>query len=290
MFKHKKHIILLLILSSVIYIVFSVCVSSYYIESTYSVLESTAIATNQEMNIVFIADLHDHEFGASNSELIMGVADQLPDIILLGGDMLNDYSENSDIVCELVERLVDIAPTYLARGNHEFAYMESHSELLEEIQAAGAKIVEKTYFDIEVNSIPIRIGGFYDYAFNLANVDDEELAADRLAAKRFLEEFEDTDAFKIMISHRPDSFIFGDAATEWDIDLVLSAHNHGGQVVVPFLGGLYGGDQGWFPEYVHGMYEIGNMHMYVTNGLGSDKKPLPRFNNRPEIAVIKITN
>lgn len=106
--------------------------------------------------------------------------------------------------------------------------------------------------------------------------------------KHFLEEFEDTDAFKIMISHRPDSFIFGEAAEEWDIDLVVSGHLHGGQVVVPLLGGVYGGDQGYFPEYVHGMYEIGNMHLFVTSGLGTNKKAVPRVNNRPEVAVIEI--
>ena len=32
-------------------------------------------------------------------------------------------------------------------------------------------------------------------------------------------DFEDTDTFKIMLSHRPDSFVFGQAADTWKIDL-----------------------------------------------------------------------
>ena len=72
------------------------------------------------------------------------------------------------------------------------------------------------------------------------------------------------------------------------MDLVISGHDHGGQVVLPFLGGLYGGDQGWFPSYVHGIYQIGKMEIFVTSGLSSERQMLPRWNNRPEIAVLQV--
>ena len=85
------------------------------------------------------------------------------------------------------------------------------------------------------------------------------------------------------------SFIFGDASQVWDIDLVISAHNHGGQVVLPFAGGLYGGDQGWFPQYVHGLYHKDNLRLFITSGLGTDREKFPRFNNPPEIAVLDVT-
>mgnify|MGYP000473670862 CR=1 FL=1 len=47
--------------------------------------------------------------------------------------------------------------------------------------------------------------------------------------------------------------LFGQAADTWKIDLVVSGHVHGGQVRIPGKGGLYGGDQGWFPEYTDGI-------------------------------------
>ena len=93
----------------------------------------------------------------------------------------------------------------------------------------------------------------------------------------------------IMRSHRADSCVFGDTRQVWDVDRVVSAHDHGGQVVVPFLGGLSGADQGWFPDYVHGLYQKDKIQLFVTSGLGTNKKVLPRFNNPPEIAVLHIT-
>ena len=108
------------------------------------------------------------------------------------------------------------------------------------------------------------------------------------AIQQLLTSFCDTSSLKIMMAHRPDSFVFGDVSSVYDIDLVVSGHDHGGQVVVPFLGGLYGGDQGWFPKYIHGLYQKDLERIFVTSGLSSQKELLPRFNNLPEIAMITI--
>ena len=91
------------------------------------------------------------------------------------------------------------------------------------------------------------------------------------------------------MSHRPDSFIFGHAIDTWKIDLVVSGHAHGGQVRIPFVGGLYGADQGWFPKYVDGIHHFKAVkNMVITRGMGSDKEKLPRFDNIPEIVVIDL--
>ena len=105
----------------------------------------------------------------------------------------------------------------------------------------------------------------------------------------FLTDFQDTSNYKIMMAHRPDSFIFGNASQVWDIDLVVSGHNHGGQVVIPFVGGLYGGDQGWFPEYDKGLFDLNKIKILISSGLGSGKQKLPRFNNPPEIVNLHIS-
>ena len=242
--------------------------------------------TNQEIKLVVLSDLHEHEFGEGNEALVELVKDRHPDLILLLGDFVNEDSEDTDIVCNLIEDIKNFAPIYFALGNHEIAYMErQNTELIQQLGAAGAIVLEKDYVDIEIKNEKIRLGGLYEYAFGF---DREDLSDQKVAIKTYLEDFQETDTLKIMMSHRPDSFVFGDASTHWDVDLVVSGHNHGGQVVIPGLGGLFGGDQGCFPEYVHGMYQIDKINLFVTSGLGSNPKLLPRFNNRPEIAVITI--
>ena len=237
---------------------------------------------------ILITDLHDHEFGEDNEKLVEKIRQISPDLILMDGDMLNAESENADVPLTLIEALRDTAPIYYALGNHEIGYIENgHSELTEQLEEAGAVVLDKEYTDLDVNGTQIRLGGMYDYAFGLNGNNDAAAAPDDTL--NFLQDFQNTDRLKIMLAHRPDSFIFGDASKVWDVDLVISGHNHGGQVVLPFLGGLYGGDQGFFPEYIHGMYEKDNFQMFVTSGLGSDRQKLPRFNNPPEIAVLSIS-
>ena len=91
-----------------------------------------------------------------------------------------------------------------------------------------------------------------------------------------------------MLSIRPESFIYSDACDKWDIDLVVSGNLIGGLVVLPKYGGVFGNSQGYFPEYVHGLYEKGDVKIFITSGLSAPKGTIPRFNNPPEIAVIDI--
>ena len=277
--------LILIVVALAIYILVSLWVSTNYIV----IREYTADTGKSDTGFraVVVSDLHDHRFGGDNEKLAEKIRESDPDIIIMDGDMLNAESENASVPLELIGRIKDTAPVYYALGNHELSYMANgNSDLTEELENAGAVVLDKNYVDIEINGTQVRLGGLYDYAFGL-NGNNDALAApnDTLS---FLQDFQNTDSLKIMLSHRPDSFIFGDASKVWDVDLVVSGHNHGGQVVIPFLGGLYGGDQGWFPEYVHGMYQKDNLLLFETSGLGSDKQKLPRFNNPPEVAVLTI--
>ena len=271
--------------AAVIYILGSFWISTNLL--TLREYEFETEKTEQDVKMVLLSDLHDHEFGAYNEKLVRKVREQKPDLILLDGDFLNETSLNANIPCELIAGLVKIAPVCFSLGNHEEAYMKNdHPELIPQLEKAGAIVLEKEYIDLNIRGTDLRLGGMYDYAFGMGGNNDASAASEE--TKKFLEEFQNTEHLKIMMAHRPDSFIFGDASSYWDVDLVVSGHDHGGQVVLPFLGGLYGGDQGWFPEYIHGMYQKDEMKLFITSGLGSHKQTLPRFNNPPEIAVVRI--
>ena len=265
----------------------SIWASYFYLETTY--FEYTSPKLSEEIKAVILSDIHDHEFGEGNSELIFEVKENEPDIIFVLGDMLNDSSEDYHVAVELTRELAEIALTYYALGNHEISYMETHGkELQDALESAGAKILELESQYIEVKGQKIRIGGMYDYAFALDG--DNTTNPEHMVPEvyEFLRDFQETDDFKLMLTHKPDAFIFGDAPKTWDIDLVISGHDHGGQVILPFVGGLFGGDQGWFPDYVYGMHSFEKYDMLITRGLGSNPKILPRFNNRPEVMVLTM--
>lgn len=282
--KYKKIFISIILILGIILIgcYYEVYISYNKLQTKNYVIENSGIS----LKIAVISDLHENKI----PNLSQKIKQEHPNIILVVGDMLNNTSQDSSNVIKLMKSLVKIAPVYYSLGNHELDYIHNNtSDLIDELESVGVTVLEKKYVDITINNEKIRIGGLYDYAFgNKGNlVKKENMDKD---IYNFLCDFQDTDNYKIMMAHRPDSFIFGDASKVWDIDLVVSGHNHGGQVKVPFLGGLYGGDQGWFPKYVDGMYKLNNINLFVTRGLGSNEKKLPRFNNRPEISIIDIKN
>lgn len=261
----------------------------YEIYISYNKLQTKTYeleSENTQLKVVVISDLHENNL----PNLCEQIKEQSPDIILVVGDMINSTSLNSLKVTKLMKQLVKISPVYYSLGNHELEYIEKGtSDLVKDLKSTGVVVLDKDYVDININNSNIRIGGMYEYAFgNKGNLVKKENMDKEVY--NFLCDFQDTKNYKIMLAHRPDSFIFGDASKVWNIDLVVSGHNHGGQVILPFLGGLYGGDQGWFPKYVDGMYKLNNINLFVTRGLGSNEKKLPRFNNRPEISIIDIKN
>lgn len=268
----------------------SIYTSYNWLKVNHFTYRTEKVQTDESVKMVVLSDLHDREFGNGNEKLVTKVIDQEPDVILLNGDFVNNSSDNTEIACMLIEKLAEIAPVYFAIGNHELEYLNQNlikgSDLMSELEDAGAVVLDREYVDITIKGVELRLGGMYDYAFGLDGNDSAEAAPDEV--RTFLEDFQNKDRLKIMMAHRPDSFIFGNAASYWAVDLVISGHTHGGQVVVPGLGGFYGGDQGWFPEYVHGMYNKDGMDIFITSGLGSYTEGLPRINNRPEIAVITL--
>lgn len=286
--RSKRHIIMfavILVIAGAIWVGYGLWASAnFLIVRNYSI-ELDAVET--PIKIVVIADLHDHIFEDNNRNLAEKIKEQSPDLIIMAGDMLNADSKDASVPETLIQLLADTAPIYYAMGNQEESYVAAgHSELSSVLTDAGAKVLDNAYVDVEICGNLLRVGGMYDYAFGLDGNNTASKAPEEI--RKFLENFQNINRAKVMISHRPDSFIFGDASSYWDIDLVVSGHVHGGQVVIPFLGGLYGMDQGWFPEYVHGTYIKDRLQLFLTSGLGSADEVLPRFNNRPEIAVLTL--
>lgn len=197
------------------------------------------------------------------------------------GDMLNEDEDRTDILLHLVREACAIAPVYFSLGNHEVGYEKAYGEgdLTEQLEAAGAVVLEKEYVDTKIAGQEVRIGGAYGYLLPEDWKDGSE--------QRFLEAFVQTDRLKILLSHVPEGLLLWKSMEYWDVDLVFSGHVHGGQVRVPFVGGLFDPEEGFFPTYTRGMFSCGNGTMILSAGLGSSRG-IPRVNNLPEIVVCDI--
>ncbi|UEL48753.1 metallophosphoesterase [Terrisporobacter hibernicus] len=280
-------LIFILVISSLSY--YEVYISyNNLIENKY-IIENKKI--NECINIVIISDLHHNQLGQNNKELINKINELTPDIILVAGDMVNSDSKDSKIVTNLMKQLCKENQVFYSLGNTDIYYIKSgRSNLVKDLENVGVTVLDNEYEDVKINGEIIRIGGMYAYAFGLNGNNNVDKNTMEEGVFDFLNDFQDTDNYKIMMAHRPDSFIFGNASKVWDIDLVVSGHNHGGQVALPFVGGLYGGDQGWFPKYDKGLFDLNKIKLLITSGLGSGKQKLPRFNNPPEVVNLKISN
>ena len=262
----------------------SLSTSSHALMTTYYTLLSSTISS---LRIVQLTDLHNSEFGEDNARLVSSVRAQSPDLILLTGDLLNSDEQRTDIATDLIAKLCDIAPVYFSNGNHEIEYEERYGVDIDELyREAGAVVLEKEYQDITVKNQKIRLGGIYGYCLPGKYLETGEADPEETA---FLEEFQDTNLPKILMCHMPVCWMINGSLDDWDVDYVFAGHVHGGEVILPFVGGLYGPDLGWFPGKLEGLYSSknGEKTLILSRGLGTSEI-VPRINNIPEIVVIDI--
>lgn len=278
----KKNKTIIFITTAAFILLLSVIISNYHLEIIkYSFTKDDSV----ECRIVLISDLHGNEFGKENVKLLNKIRDVKPDIICLAGDFIdedNTPEDNAEFI-NFLNDITDISTVYYSYGNHDLGYFNQNGfAFIDEIKSTGCIILEEEYVDIEINKKPIRLGGMFDYAFNQQYVSPEKWYNDDTC--RFLVNFTNTDRTKILMCHRPESFIY-DNASLWNIDYVLCGHTHGGVWRFLFIGGIIAPEQGLNPEYDKGEYIINNIKMIISSGLSGYKK-IPRLFNCPEITVI----
>ncbi len=249
----------------------SLVLSTFALETTEYSIKSEKIP--EDIRIVILSDLHDSTFGKDNERLIEKVRKEQPDLILTVGDMISSTTKDYSYLPKLYKSLGEIAPVFCSLGNHETAHPER--DKICEILRENATLLQNEYTEIRVNNLDIRIGGLEEYHPRKTELDE------------FLKDFADTEKYTLLLCHCPEHYIWG--VDKVKTDLMVSGHTHGGQVIIPFKGGLYAPEQGYFPYFDYGVFFEENSTIVISKGLGTSKKPIPRFNNIPEILTLTLS-
>ncbi|WP_352399171.1 metallophosphoesterase [Anaerotignum sp.] len=223
--------------------------------------------------ILQVSDLQNKAFGKNQEKLLRKITNATPDIIVITGDLIDRNRTNLNLAMDFVDNAVHIAPVYYVSGNHEHqsGYFD---ELIERLTNAGVTVLENGKSIIERNGDAIELIGLADKRVNPYY---EQVLSTLLKGCH-------EGRFQILLCHRPELF---QTYVKKGLNLVFTGHAHGGQIRLPWIGGIFAPNQGFFPTYTSGIYEKGRTTMMVSRGLGNSTFPFRIF-NRPELVQVTL--
>lgn len=224
--------------------------------------------------IAHVSDLHNDPLDDDYTSLLLQLQAAQPDIIAVTGDLLDCRLPDTNIALDFMERALQIAPVYYVTGNHEIALYNLYPEFERKLTEAGVTVLNNEAVTLTQGDAQITLLG-------LCDPNTESL--DKSGRIALMQDYADR-GYTVVLSHRPELF---DEYCAANADLVLTGHAHGGQIRLPFIGGLYAPGQGVMPTYDAGLFEQDNTVMYCSRGIGNSLFPI-RFNNRPELPIITL--
>lgn len=233
-------------------------------------LPLSAHAGAQRLRIVFAADLHiGPQTGISFlRRTVAAINAQQPDIILLGGDILDDALQGTSADRDALRQLRARLGVFAVLGNHDA--FGGHERALAFVESCGIRVLADELLPLG----PLALLGIDDPDVRAqkgnTDVDVAALAAGRPCG-----------SLLVLLTHRTHLL----PGSVGHFDLQLSGHTHGGQIgiVEPLLKRTYGTPTGLSRH----TSEAGESLVYVTTGVGFSKLPI-RLGAPPEIVVIDL--
>jgi hypothetical protein len=260
-----------------------------YLEGQSS--EITVLSVEGAPNdIVFIADPHLKEGNIETTRRIVAEINALdPSLVLILGDFV--YGNGEDLYLQEVWSGID-APVYAILGNHDYMSGTNAVSWVQKNSAVSSACLDVDSYDVsmlcdETTDLAYAdrlVGVLEDTGVTVLR--NEYLELDREGVDLMLVGIDDgwagmadppevppTDAFVLYMIHEPDY------RADWDADLVIAGHTHGGQFLpqgTPVPG-----------KEVSGLYERNGRFCYVTRGIGTSNFGVElRLFATPEIVVI----
>jgi len=223
------------------------------------------------LTIAQISDLH---IGPTiKAEYAQTVVDQVnalkPDLIFFTGDMVDGSVKSLSEDVEPLRQLKSKYGTYFVTGNHE--YYSGAEQWVEKVAELGMTNLHNEHRILEIDGARLAIAGVTDL---MAHHTIKAHQTDPYQAMRGIPDELPT----IMLAHQPGT---AELTGELPIDLMVCGHTHGGQYI-PFNFAVARAH-----KYSAGLYQHGNMQVYVNSGTGYWGPPL-RLGVPSEITLFKL--
>lgn len=230
-----------------------------------------------QLKIVHLSDIHFPKNRIDPDQLIKETQKADPDVIFLTGDLIDRSASIEDVpLAELIQSLSQIAPTYSVSGNHETSsrQLDQWNDIMTE---NGAVLLENDTHIATLSGEKVAIMGVKD--------------GNQTSMIPLSEDIRELPV--LLLAHHPEFFpSYTTDNPDIQPDVTFSGHAHGGQIRLPFIGGLFAPGQGFFPKYTSGVYsssQNADQKLVVSRGIGNSLFPL-RINNKPHFIVITLTN
>ena len=237
------------------------------IVSSNRLVVDNQIIEYQELSGLKIAHFSDsHLINEASYEMLEEVVKEIniisPDLVFFTGDLYETDHPSIDDTSETIRilSLIECDNIFAVFGNHDL-----HSINKKET-------IEATYLDL---GIELLVNTNYIYSYNGTDINiiglDDLMNGD--SNYHPILETSDDYEYNLVLSHEPDTF---DPIKSYDIISAFAGHSHGGQVRLPFVGGIY--NIVGAKKYTKHHHYTNGTHLFVNFGLGATIIQLRFFN------------
>lgn len=221
------------------------------------------------VKIALITDLHVGPVrdAAFTQRVVDAVNSQQPDLVVLGGDLVDGTVEHAGEHLEPIRDLAAPLGVVAVSGNHEFISQEPDAWMAH-WESLGVKVLRNERIQITRGADTITLAGINDPMGEGADAPDVPKALDG----------DDPEGFTVLVAHQPRQ---AEDAQGRDVDLQLSGHTHGGQLW-PFGYAVL-----LQQPTVDGLTPVGDIPVLTSRGAGAWGPPV-RVLAPPEVPIITL--
>jgi uncharacterized protein len=214
------------------------------------------------------------------------------DFVVITGDFVTDNPQPIHKLANHLKQVKTRSGIYSILGNHDLCYRGSKETIIDALSKIEIQVLwNETVYPVGEGLALVGLADFWSSAYKQSDEVMSQLP-DQVP--------------RIVLAHNPDC---AESLQKWRVDLQLSGHSHGGQIIIPgivnisafcaylyrtlpkkikykipVLAACYRVMNHW--EWVKGFHQIGQNRLYVNRGLGTYFPG--RLFCSPEVTIITL--